>query len=89
MDIERIRELAESADRRAKDAHAEYELSRRDARMAGQTGDERKAHFRKAQSYLNDFFYWTGYKNAYMGIIAAEEINRIVEAELDAEPTCP
>ena len=82
VDINKIRILAESAERRAHAAHEEYS-------KLMETPDDEKPTYTKAANYLNDFFYWSGYKNAYRGIVAMAEMQAIVEDELDNEATCP
>lgn len=76
VDMNKIRILAESAERRAKELHKDYlELQ----------GDWPS----RAQSTLNDFFYWSGKATSYRGIIAMAELQQIVEDELDSEGSCP
>lgn len=91
VDMNKIRILAESAERRAKELHAEYEKSKKlafDHRqcmrnlLAAQTDVQ-------TASLLNDFFYWSGKATSYRGIIAMAELQMIVEDELDAEGSCP
>lgn len=77
VDADKVRELAESAVRRAQEIHAQY------------SSNEMLSHPQKRASLLNDFFYWSGKATSYRGIIAMGELQTIVEDELDAEPTCP
>lgn len=74
VDADKVRMLAESAERRAREHHAKYEENR---------------YHSKAPSYLNDFFYWSGKATSYRGIIAMAELQTIVDDELDAEGSCP
>ena len=74
VDLNKIRILAESAERRAKDIHAKYAMT---------------FESDYAASLLNDFFYWSGKATSYRGIIAMAELQQIVEDELDAEGSCP
>ena len=74
VDINKIRILAESAERRARDIHAKY----------GMTFESDYA-----ASLLNDFFYWSGKATSYRGIVAMAEMQAIVEDEIDATPSCP
>lgn len=74
MDTDRIRQLAESAERRAHRIHAQMLESSSPPEKAGP---------------LNDYFYWIGHANAYKGIVAMIELQTVVEDELDSESTCP
>lgn len=87
VDVEKIRGLAESAERRAEELHARH--STLQDRAHGQTDIEGRDTLKQAASVLNDFFYWSGYKNAYRGIIAMVELNEGIEKEMDAEGSCP
>ena len=75
VDINKIRILAESAERRAKELHAKTDIC---------IPDSPDFH-----SFLNDFFYWSGKATSYRGIVAMAEMQAIVEEELEGEPTCP
>lgn len=77
VDLEKVRELAESAQTRAEICHVSYEAYK----MFDETD--------KAAQALGDFFYWIGHTNAYKGIIAMAELATIVEDEMDAEGSCP
>lgn len=88
MDTEPIRKLAESARKRGKDCHLEFQ-DLDDQAHDCKDDRERELLSRKAASKLNDAFYWFGHANAYNGIVAMVELATVVEDELDAEPTCP
>lgn len=77
MDTERIRQLAESSQRRAQRCHADYQRF--------ELGGEHT----RAVSAQNDYFYWIGHANAYKGVIAMIELQTVVEDERDAEGSCP
>ena len=89
IDINKIRILAESAERRAKNIHTEVTASKPTlgnncgcfATINGWTCPY--------HSFLNDFFYWSGKATSYRGIVAMAEMQAIVEEELDATPSCP
>ena len=91
MDTEPIRKLAESARKRGKDAHLEYQNYEAQATEAVARCDWAEEAKLKAlaASKLNDAFYWFGHANAYNRIVAMVELATVVEDELDAEPTCP
>ena len=91
VDINKIRILAESAERRAGELHTKYKHEQHLALTAAADTDFAGAHrFQKgAQSTLNDFFYWSGKATSYRGIIAMAELQQIVEDELDSEGSCP
>jgi hypothetical protein len=74
MDKETITKLADSAQARGKRCHAKFLV---------ECIPEMKA------SYLNDAFYWFGHEAAYRGVLAGMEIAAMVEAEKDAEGSCP
>jgi type IV secretory pathway TraG/TraD family ATPase VirD4 len=74
MDKETIEKLADSAQSRAKSHYAKFLVCLDEVERAG---------------YLNDAFYWFGHEAAYRGVLAGMEIQGIMEAEKDAEPTCP
>ena len=74
MDKDRIRQLAESADRWVVDMHRDWDNATDPVIKAGK---------------LNDYFYWAGKATAYRGILAGLEIQEMVEAEKDAEGSCP
>ena len=81
VDINKIRILAESAERRAKDIHKQV-LNMYPLDADSDEGD-------KARSLLNDFFYWSGKATSYRGIVAMAEMQAIVEEELEEEGSCP
>ncbi len=86
VDVEKLRGLAKSAGDRAQECHIKAEARK----LEGECGCEPNLPFTcPYHSFLNDFFYWSGYKNAYMGIVAQLELAEIIEDELDGEPTCP
>ena len=91
VDLNKIRILAESAERRAKDIHEDYQGTKANATAWVRLGDISQAilQTKKAASLLNDFFYWSGKATSYRGIIAMAELQQIVEDELDAEGSCP
>jgi hypothetical protein len=91
VDTEPIRKLAESARKRGKDAHLEYQKLDSEANEHARYMRNLLAQSKRieAQSKLNDAFYWFGHATAYKGIIAMAELATIVEDELDSEPTCP
>ena len=74
MDTQKLRELAESAERRANICHKHFLAESNNATKAG---------------YLNDYFYWAGHAVAYKGIVAMIELATVVEDERDAEARCP
>lgn len=83
VDMNKIRILAESAERRANDLHAK--ANEEDDRNPHPPG----FHSIEYYSLLNDFFYWSGKATSYRGIIAMAELQQIVEDELDSEGSCP
>ena len=91
VDMNKIRILAESAERRAKELHLNYQAAHAAANEhrihalpnLAETMDE------QAASLLNDFFYWSGKATSYRGIIAMAELQQTVEDELDSEGSCP
>ena len=91
MDTEPIRKLAESARKRGKDYHIEYQRLDGLSHVAASNEDYAGAfHFAtKANAKLNDAFYWFGHANAYNGVVAMVELQTVVEDELDAEGSCP
>ncbi len=91
MDTEKLRELAESAQKRAGDYHGYFEAANEaaiDHVYGGQVNLALEMR-RKAAGFLNDYFYWIGHANAYKGVIAMVELQTIVEDEIDATPQCP
>lgn len=91
IDLTKLTALAESAERRAKELHADYEKAKQDAEawraisIYGYTADMDA----KVASLLNDFFYWSGKATSYRGVIAMVELQTVIEDELDAEARCP
>lgn len=77
MDKDRIRQLAESAQIRGSECHGKF--------VAATANRNSKV----AASHLNDAFYWFGHANAYKGILAGLEIQEGIDAEKDAEDSCP
>ena len=77
VDINKIRILAESAERRATGLHTAYDVVKADGQLS------------RAASLLNDFFYWSGKATSYRGIVAMAEMQAIVEDELEEEGSCP
>ena len=80
VDLNKIRILAESAERRAEELHGQYVAS---VANSISLSDSRPA------SLLNDFFYWSGKATSYRGIVAMAEMREIVERELEEEGSCP
>jgi hypothetical protein len=74
MDTQRLRELAESAERRAQGLYRKFDQAVDPVLKAG---------------WLNDFFYWSGKATSYRGVVAMIELQTVVDDELDSEPTCP
>ena len=88
VDLDKVRMLAESAERRARELHFKYGNECLKAAHA-KDGVEAGSFDVKAASLLNDFFYWSGKATSYRGIVAMCELATIVEDELDAEASCP
>lgn len=86
-----VKRLADDTQKRAKGFHFEYQEYDGLANNAARFGDsELEKFFRgKANAKLNDFFYWIGHSNAYRGIALQVDFMETVEAEEDAEPSCP
>lgn len=74
MDVEMITRLADSAAERAARIHTKMVESDSPPEKAG---------------LLNDYFYWIGHAVAYRGVVAGLEIGRMMEAEREAEGSCP
>ncbi len=79
LDMNKLRILAESAERRAKELHLKY--------RAAIEADP--ADLGVARGYLNDFFYWSGKATSYRGIVSMLELQTVIEEEMDNEPSCP
>lgn len=77
VDADKVRMLAESAERRASEFHAVY------------NSEEMLSYPQRRAALLNDFFYWSGKATSYRGILAMGELATIVEEEMDATPQCP
>ena len=83
-----VKRLADRSAERAKKLHLEYQ--RLDDLAHKAQNEEDTQNFTKlAASTLNDFFYWIGHSNAYRGIALQVDFMETVEAEEDAEPSCP
>lgn len=83
--------LVDDAQGRAKDFHLKFQEYDNLANKAEAFQDcALEKFFRgKANALLNDFFYWIGHSNAYRGIRMQVEMWEEIDAELDAEASCP
>ena len=88
IDINKIRILAESAERRAKELHAKHSTVLKEIQSGLNPHLWAEAQS-VAHGYLNDFFYWSGKATSYRGIVAMAEMQAIVEEELEEEGSCP
>lgn len=86
VDLNKIRILAESAERRAGELHTKADSAKPSGPCTCHPGREFTCSY---HFVMNDFFYWSGKATSYRGIIAMAEMNAIVERELEEEGSCP